>query len=85
MGQNGIGASDDGSCYTLNTMDVPAVVSGFKFHKGSGAGSIGYEREQSPTLTADWHNPAVLVGGDGQCEATQSACGGGDPAAGRDR
>lgn len=26
MGQNGKGWSDDGSCYTLNTMDVPAVM-----------------------------------------------------------
>lgn len=25
-----------------------------------GAGSLGYEGEQSPTLTADWHNPAVM-------------------------
>lgn len=27
---------------------------GFKYHQGAGA-----EPEQSPTLTADWHNPAV--------------------------
>lgn len=33
---------------------------GFKFHQGSGAGSIGYEEENSPTLIADWHNPAVV-------------------------
>ena len=33
---------------------------GFKFHQGAGAGSVGFEREQSPTLTADWHQPAVL-------------------------
>ena len=33
---------------------------GFKWHQGSGAGSIGLEGEQSPTLTADYHNPAVL-------------------------
>lgn len=24
-------------------------------------GGVGYEREQSPTLTADWHNPAVMA------------------------
>ena len=33
---------------------------GFKFHQGSGAGSIGYEEENSPTITADWHVPAVM-------------------------
>ena len=37
--------------------------SGFKYHQGAGAGSIGYESEQSPTLTADWHNPAVCIQG----------------------
>lgn len=26
---------------------------------GEGAGGVGAEPEQSPTLTADWHNPAV--------------------------
>lgn len=35
---------------------------GFKFHQGAGAGNIGWESEQSPTCTADWHNPAVLTG-----------------------
>ena len=34
---------------------------GFKFSQGAGAGSIGFEREQSPTCTADWHNPGVLA------------------------
>ena len=38
---------------------------GFKFNQGAGAGSIGFEREQSPTCTADWHNPGVLVDGAG--------------------
>lgn len=33
---------------------------GFKYHQGAGAGNIGYIPEQSPTLTAGWHNPAVL-------------------------
>lgn len=37
--------------------------SGFKYHQGAGAGSIGYDHEQSPTLTADWHNPAVCIQG----------------------
>ena len=37
-----------------------ASCAGFKWHQGSGAGSIGLEDEQSPTLTADYHNPVVL-------------------------
>lgn len=57
----------------------PSVLcAGFKFHHGSGAGGIGYIPEQSPTLIADWHNHAVLIGGE-PCEATRSACGGGAP------
>ena len=39
-----------------------ASSAGFKFHQGAGAGNIGWESEQSPTCTADWHNPAVLTG-----------------------
>ena len=42
---------------------------GFKWHQGSGAGSIGLEDEQSPTLTADYHNPAVLCMTDTQPHA----------------
>lgn len=42
----------------------PSVMcAGFKYHQGAGAGSIGYESEQSPTLTADWHSPAVCIQG----------------------
>ena len=37
-----------------------AACAGFKWHQGSGAGRIGLEDEQSPTLTADYHNPAVI-------------------------
>ena len=37
-----------------------AEAAGFKWHQGSGAGSIGLEDEQSPALTADYHNPAVM-------------------------
>lgn len=39
---------------------------GFKFHQGAGAGGVGYETEQSPTLTADYHNPACLTPWDAQ-------------------
>lgn len=60
-----------------------ALSAGFKFHQGAGAGGVGYEPGQSPTLTADWHNPAVLIGGDAKCEATRSACGGGCPGGGK--
>lgn len=38
-----------------------ASSAGFKFHQGAGAGNIGFEVEQSPTCTADWHNPGVLA------------------------
>lgn len=38
-----------------------ASSAGFKFSQGAGAGSIGFELEQSPTCTADWHNPGVLA------------------------
>lgn len=38
-----------------------ASSAGFKFHQGAGAGNIGFEAEQSPTCTADWHNPGVLT------------------------
>lgn len=37
-----------------------ASCAGFKFHAGSKAQSIGWTTDCSPTLTADWHNPAVL-------------------------
>nr|DAQ69587.1 MAG TPA: Cytosine specific methyltransferase [Caudoviricetes sp.] len=38
-----------------------ASSAGFKFNQGAGAGNIGFEEEQSPTCTADWHNPGVLA------------------------
>lgn len=38
-----------------------AASGGFKFHQGAGAGGVDYESEQSPTLTADYHNPACLT------------------------
>lgn len=36
---------------------APAVA--FKYHQGSKAGSVGADTEVSPTLTADYHQPAV--------------------------
>lgn len=47
---------------------VPSVA-GFKFHQGAGAVNIGFEVEQSPTCTADWHNPAVLCMADATAKA----------------
>ena len=34
---------------------------GFKYSAGSGVSSVGYEEENSNTLTADWHAPAVAI------------------------
>ena len=45
---------------------------GFKYHAGKSAGSIGYEEELSPTLTADYHNPAVLTPWDVQSKRIYS-------------
>ena len=48
-----------------------AASAGFKYHQGAGAGGLGYEPEQSPTLTADYHNPAVLqIKGNAICRDT---------------
>ena len=52
--------SVDETSPTVTSSDPPAVCAGFKWHQGSGAGGIGLEDEQSPTLTADYHNPAVI-------------------------
>ena len=41
--------------------DSGGGVSGFKWNQGADAGNIGYEEEQSPTVIADWHNPAVVM------------------------
>lgn len=59
--------------YTLTTIDRPAVA--FKYHQGSKAGSIGAAVEQSPTLTADYHNPAVMYEESETCTAGLSETG----------
>ena len=59
--QNGSGYDESGSAYTLNGRDRQSVAYGFKFHQGSGARGLGFGEEESPTLTADWHNPAVMT------------------------
>jgi DNA (cytosine-5)-methyltransferase 1 len=46
----------------------PSVVAqdaaGFKYHQGSAAKGVGYEPDQAPTLTADYHQPAIMFRGD---------------------
>ena len=54
-GANGIGVSD--AAHTLDASGPEAVC--FKYHQGAKAGSVGAQVGQSPTLTADYHNPAV--------------------------
>lgn len=52
-------------------------LAGFKYHQGSAAGGVGYEPDQSPTLTADYHQPAVMsLQGDGSSSnGNQNGCG----------
>lgn len=54
------------SCANVQTLFQPTEdgevwAAGFKYHQGAKAGNIGYEEEQTPTLTADYHQPAVVV------------------------
>ena len=60
-GCNGKGWRED-TCYTLNTIDRPAVCAGFKLGNSEQSRSIGYAEEQSPTLNAECggNKPAVL-------------------------
>lgn len=73
-GGNGVGFQEPGEhMYTLTTIDRPAVA--FKYHQGSKAGGIGAAVEQSPTLTADYHNPAVMYEESETCTAGLSETG----------
>lgn len=58
---NGKGWKED-VCYTLNTIDRPAVCAGFKLGNSEKARSIGYCEEQAPTLNAECggNKPAIL-------------------------
>ena len=49
---NGKGWKED-VCYTLNTIDRPAVCAGFKLGNSEKARSIGYCEERAPTLNAE--------------------------------
>lgn len=61
---------------TVVSSDPPAVCSGFRWHQGSGAGAIGYEPDQSPTLDTV-KPPAViyLTGGEAQASRVYSSDG----------
>ena len=58
---NGKGWKED-VCYTLNTIDRPAVCAGFKLGNSEQTRSIGYAEEQAPTLNAECggNKPAVM-------------------------
>lgn len=58
-GCNGKGWKED-VCYTLNTIDRPAVCAGFSATIGAKAHGIGYMDEQSPTLSSQRHDAPVL-------------------------
>ncbi len=61
-GCNGKGRREN-ACYTLNTIDRPAVCAGFKLGNSEQARSIGYQEELSPTLNAECggNKPAVVA------------------------
>lgn len=58
-GCNGKGWKED-VCYTLNTIDRPAVCAGFSAHLGAKAHGIGYAVEQSPTISSQRHDATIL-------------------------
>ena len=58
-GCNGRGWKED-KCYTLNTIDRPAVCAGFSSNLGAKAHGIGYMDEQCPTLSSQRHDASVL-------------------------
>ena len=58
-GCNGNGWKEN-VCYTLNTIDRPAVCAGFSANLGAKAHGIGYMDEQSPTLSSQRHDASVL-------------------------
>lgn len=58
-GCNGKGWKEE-VCYTLNTIDRPAVCAGFSASLGAKAHGIGYMDEQSHTLSSQRHDASVL-------------------------
>ena len=73
-GCNGRGWREDVS-YTLNTVDRPAVCAGFKHKAGAKAGSIGYETERSPTLSAEQTSAVYDARGNGDGETSPTLTG----------
>lgn len=74
------GCNGEDKCYTLNTIDRPAVCAGFKLGNGEAARSIGYAEELSPTLNAECggNKPAVLClndQGGSVMGVTENVCG----------
>lgn len=70
---NGKGWKED-VCYTLNTIDRPAVCAGFKLGNSEHARSIGYAEEQAPTLNAECggNKPAVIAFAQNQREEVRN-------------
>lgn len=60
---------------TVTTSDPPAICAGFKYSAGSKAGNIGYEEELAPTVTADYHCPALFVSGDHKASTSSGVAG----------
>ena len=65
-------------CCESGPGNVPAVLA-FKYHQSAGARSLGITEDGSPTLTADWHVPAVAWKMD---NLANSACGDDEDAVG---
>lgn len=57
VGRGQVGVSPTLRASASGTNQVPVIA--FKYHQGSKAGSVGADTEVSPTLTADYHQPAV--------------------------
>lgn len=65
-GCNGKGWNDDGVCYTLNTVDRPAVfAAGFDHNAGAKSGSVGYQNEVAPTLEASKAKSVLVLNDQG--------------------
>jgi DNA (cytosine-5)-methyltransferase 1 len=63
-GPNGVGASADGTMYTLTKADVHGVAqptAAFKWNMGAKAHGIGYAEEQSPTFDTKPDSIAVMA------------------------
>ena len=65
-GCNGKGWNDEDVCYTLNTVDRPAVfAAGFDHHAGAKSGSVGYQDEVAPNLEASKAKSVLVLNDQG--------------------